>query len=116
MKPGADSLLETIARVLFKRAGIYAQAQVRLPGVGRVDFLLEGFLVIEIDGGTHQEPAQYKKDKRRDNRTVRDGFLVLRYFYDDVVFRPEQMLAEIRSVLTGRPVPPGIDLLRSAPR
>jgi hypothetical protein len=41
---------------------------------------------------------------------------VLRYFYDDVVFRPEQMLAEIRSVLTGRPVPPGIDLLRSAPR
>jgi very-short-patch-repair endonuclease len=104
VEPGADSLLETIARVLFRRAGFRAQAQVHLPGIGWVDFLLEEFLIVELDGGTHLEPRQFKKDRRRDNAAVLSGFLVLRFFYDDVVHHPERMLDQIRRALAGRPV------------
>ena len=41
---GADSLLETLARVLFREAGISTETQVWIDGIGKVDFLLEGFL------------------------------------------------------------------------
>lgn len=91
-----------LARVLFRSAGLEVETQVRLEGIGYVDFLLEGFLIIGIDGMTHLETSQFKKDRRRDNRALMHGYLVMRYFYEDVVFHSEQMLAEIRGVLSGR--------------
>lgn len=97
---GADSLLETLARVLFRDAGIATETQVWIDGVGRVDFLLEGFLIVEIDGiAFHLEPRQFKKDRRRDNSAIRQGMPVLRFFYDDVVYAPESVLAQVREVL-----------------
>ncbi|MCZ2402297.1 DUF559 domain-containing protein [Paenarthrobacter sp. Z7-10] len=95
----ADSLLEPIARVLFREAGFWTECYVRIDGVGEVDFLLEGYLVVEIDGGTHFEPRSIKKDRRRDNMAVVGGYLVLRYFYDDVVHHPQRMTAEVAAVL-----------------
>lgn len=97
---GADSLLETLARVLFREAGISTETQVWIDGIGRVDFLLEGFLIVEIDGlAFHLEPRQFKKDRRRDNSAVVQGLPVLRFFYDDVVSAPETVLAQVREVL-----------------
>ena len=97
---GADSLLETLARVLFRDAGIATETQVWLDGIGRVDFLLEGFLIVELDGiAFHLEPRQFKKDRRRDNSATVRGLPVLRFFYDDVVHAPESMLAQVREVL-----------------
>jgi very-short-patch-repair endonuclease len=98
---GADSLLETLARILFREAGIATQTQVWLDGIGTVDFLLEGFLIVEIDGlAFHLEPRQFKKDRRRDNAAVVRGLPVLRFFYDDVVHAPEAMIAQVRGVLS----------------
>ena len=97
---GADSLLETLARILFRDAGIATETQVWIDGIGRVDFLLEGFLIVEIDGlAFHLESRQFKKDRRRDNSAVVQGLPVLRFFYDDVVFAPETVLAQVREVL-----------------
>lgn len=97
---GADSLLETLARVLFRDAGIQTEAQVWIEGIGRVDFLLEGFLIVEIDGiAFHLEPRQFKKDRRRDNSAILQGLPVLRFFYDDIVYAPEVVLAQVREVL-----------------
>ncbi len=97
---GADSLLETLARVLFRDAGIRVETQVWIDGIGRVDFLLEGFLIVELDGlAFHLDSRQFKKDRRRDNAAVRQGLLVLRYFYDDVVHAPGALLNEVREVL-----------------
>jgi len=99
---GADSLLETLARVLFKDAGISTetQTQIWIDGIGRVDFLLEGFLIVEIDGlAFHLEARQFKKDRRRDNSAILQGLPVLRFFYDDVVHSPESVLAQVREVL-----------------
>ncbi|WP_258805002.1 endonuclease domain-containing protein [Pseudarthrobacter sp. NS4] len=42
--------MEVDAQHLFRSNGIEFEAQVLLPGIGRVDFLLAGFLIVEIDG------------------------------------------------------------------
>jgi very-short-patch-repair endonuclease len=94
---GAESLLETLARTEFRRAGIHVDAQVYIDGVGYVDLLLDGWLVVELDGRHHGDWAQ-----RRNNRSVVRGYTVLRYYYPDVDHRPEEMVAEVLAVLTGR--------------
>lgn len=97
--PRADSLLEVLAHTHFVRAGFRVRMHVVLEGVGEVDCLIDDCLVVELDGSTHFEPRQVKKDQRRNNASTLGGYLVLRYYYDDVVHAPEAMVAEIRAVL-----------------
>lgn len=100
----ADSAIEVVARLLFRSEGIYTQTQVELPGIGIVDFLLEGFLIIEIDGSSHLEPRQVKKDRGRNNASTLTGYAVLRYGYQDVVYKQQKVLDEVWQVLRGRAV------------
>ncbi|WP_395398476.1 endonuclease domain-containing protein [Arthrobacter sp. UC242_113] len=97
--PRADSVLEVLAHTHFVRAGLTVRMHVPLPGVGEVDCLVEECLVVELDGSTHFEPRQVKKDHRRNNAGMRGGFLTLRYYYDDVVYHPEAMVEEVLAVL-----------------
>ncbi|VXB88293.1 conserved hypothetical protein [Arthrobacter sp. 9V] len=102
---GAESLLETLARTHFRRAGINAQTQFYLDGVGYVDLILEGWLLVELDGRHHSEWTQVKKDHRRGNISAVKGYTVLRYYYADVVHNPEAMVREVLAVLArGKPV------------
>ncbi|WP_261382558.1 endonuclease domain-containing protein [Arthrobacter sp. UKPF54-2] len=103
MDRGAESLLETLARTYFRQAGITVEPQVYIDGVGYVDLLVEGRLIVELDGRHHGSWAQIKKDQRRNNVSVVRGYAVLRYHYDDVVHRPAQMVAEVLAVLARRP-------------
>ena len=98
----ADSAIEVVARILFRAEGIHTQTQVELPGIGIVDFLLEGFLIVEIDGGSHLEARQVKKDRWRNNASTLNGFAVLRYGYAEVVYNPQKVVAEVWQVLKGR--------------
>ena len=50
LDPRAESIVEVDAQHLFRTNGIAFEPQVSLPGIGRVDFLLNGFLIVEIDG------------------------------------------------------------------
>lgn len=97
--PRADSILEVLANFHFRQAGLHIRRHVELPGVGEVDFLIEDCLVVETDGGTHLEPRQVRKDRKRNNATVIGGHLGLRYGYDDVVNHPARMVAEVLAVL-----------------
>lgn len=97
--PRADSLLEVLANTHFRRAGLRVRRHVFIPGVGEVDFLIEECLVVETDGSTHFAPKSVKKDQRRNNSSVLGGYLVLRYYYDDVVHTPDVMVAEVLRVL-----------------
>lgn len=97
--PRADSILEVLANFHFRRAGLHVRRHVELPGVGEVDFLIEECLVVETDGGSHLEPRQVRKDRKRNNATVIGGRLGLRYGYDDVVNHPQRMVAEVLEVL-----------------
>lgn len=97
--PRADSLLEVLANFHFRRAGFQLRRHVDIAGVGEVDFLIEECLIVETDGGSHLEPRQVKKDRKRNNASMVGGHLVLRYGYDDVVHHPERMVAEVLAVL-----------------
>lgn len=102
--PRADSLLEVLAHTHFTRAGLRVRMHVDVPGVGEVDCVVNECLIVELDGGTHLEGKQVKKDQYRNNAGMRGGFLSLHYYYVDVVHHPERMVAEVLAVLLNREV------------
>jgi very-short-patch-repair endonuclease len=101
----AESAIETVARVGIRSTGLPVVAQVFIPDVGRVDLLVDGWLVIEIDGYAHHSSRQqFRDDRRRANLLTQQGYVLLRFSYEDVLFRTDQMLAQIRFVHgSGRP-------------
>lgn len=100
----SGSPLETVARALFRMAGFDVQTQVHIEGVGWVDFLIEGRIIVEIDGlEFHLSTQQFRKDRHRDNAAAGHGLRTLRFTYDDVIQHPERMIAAIRSALGATP-------------
>jgi very-short-patch-repair endonuclease len=85
-------------------AGLRVETQVYIDGVGWVDFLIEGRIVVEIDGlEFHLSPKQFAKDRQRDNAAAGHGLRTLRFTYDDVIRRPEHMIVAIRAALGAVP-------------
>lgn len=100
----AESIVEVDAQYLFTSNGIGYDAQVYLPGIGRVDFLLAGFLIIEVDGfAFHSSRDSLRRDLGRNNASTVGGFAVLRYMPEHIWFEPERVLAEVRAVLEQGP-------------
>ena len=100
----AESIVEVDAQHLFRTNSIGYEAQVVLPGIGRVDFLLAGFLIVEIDGfAFHSKRADMLRDRQRNNASTLTGYAVLRYMPEHIWFNPEQVLTEIRAVLNASP-------------
>jgi very-short-patch-repair endonuclease len=99
----AESIVEVDAQHLFRSNGIDYEAQVFLPGIGRVDFLVDGFLIVEIDGfAFHSKREDMLRDRNRNNTSTVNGYSVLRYMPEHVWFSPDQVMAEIRTVLAAR--------------
>ena len=67
----AESIVEVDAQHLFRANGIGYDAQVYLPGIGRVDFLIEGFLIVEVDGfAFHSSRESLRRDLGRNNAST----------------------------------------------
>ncbi len=65
-----------------------------------VDFLtLENMLVIEIDGGQHNEPKGQQRDKERTEGLEKKGYKVLRFWNNDVLTNIEGVFEMIRQAL-----------------
>jgi len=91
---------ETVARVAIEDAGMSVQSQVFIDGVGRVDLLVEGRLVVEIDGlSSHSTPSQFSGDRRRDAALLCHGLLVVRFSWVDTVRDPQRVAATVRQIL-----------------
>lgn len=73
--------LETITRLRLEDAGLRLEQQVHI-GSDRVDLVIDGWLVVEVDGDRWHHP---QTDRDRTNRLVRAGFRVLRFGYRDVM-------------------------------
>ena len=102
----AESIVEVDAQYLFRSNGIGYDAQVYLHGIGRVDFLIDGFLIVEVDGfAFHSSRESLRRDLRRNNASTLGGFAALRYMPEHIWFEPERVVAEIRAVLAGRQRP-----------
>lgn len=101
----AESIVEVDAQHLFTVNGIGYDAQVLLRGIGRVDFLIQGYLIVEVDGfAFHSSREAMRRDLGRNNASTLAGFAVLRYMPEHIWFEPERVVAEIRAVLR-RPRP-----------
>jgi very-short-patch-repair endonuclease len=100
LRTDAGSPLEIIARELFRQAGLRVETQVHIRGLGRVDLLVEGRVIVELDGmDFHWNRETFRKDRFRNNQGVLAGLPTLRYVYEDLVFRPEMVLAQVRSMV-----------------
>ncbi|MFW2512305.1 endonuclease domain-containing protein [Demequina sp. SO4-13] len=96
---------ETCARIALRAAGLQVQSQAVFPGVGRVDLLVEGRLVVECDGREyHSDPRAFAKDRARDRELVAQGLDVLRFPYADTVYRPERVVSDVRRALDASPL------------
>ncbi|WP_156156236.1 endonuclease domain-containing protein [Demequina maris] len=94
---------ETLARVALHGAKIPFEFQASQPGTGRVDFVIDGLFVVEVDGRSyHSGDAAFERDRARDRATLLSGSVTMRYTAWDVINRPELMVAEIWTLLRMR--------------
>jgi very-short-patch-repair endonuclease len=78
---------------------------VSFPGLGRVDLVVEDWIVVETDGSAFHDVEVTARDRRRDAALIARGLAVLRFRYSQVVFnRPELVAAVISAVETHRRV------------
>jgi very-short-patch-repair endonuclease len=72
-----------------------------------LDFVsLEARLVIELDGGQHADEARAAHDRRRTRYLEDEGFIVLRFWNNDVTENLMGVLETILTTLASRPSPP----------
>ncbi len=93
----AESPGESLLRMRLNRLGVAFAEQVTLPGVEghpRVDFLVEGRLIVEFDGrakySMNGDPARaHWEEKRRHDRVVEAGYEVIRVVWDQLWDEPD---------------------------
>jgi len=96
----SGSVIETVVRLALLHAGLNVVPQVYIEGTGRVDFLVDGWLVVEIDGfAFHSERAQYREDRRRANALAAQGYVLLRFTYEDVMSNLDQVVGLVAATL-----------------
>lgn len=82
----ADSGLESLLRLRLHRLGIHLDCQVEIPRVGRVDFVIDGRLILEADGkSNHESDTKRHQDRVRDAAASALGYETLRFDYAQIV-------------------------------
>lgn len=85
-RPDADSGLESLLRLRLHVLGIRLDCQVEIDGVGRVDFVIAGRLILEADGeDNHGKPQHRHRDLVRDTAASALGYETLRFDYAQIV-------------------------------
>lgn len=97
----AQSGTETLVRLMLVALGCSVQLQVGFSNVGFVDLVADGWLVIECDSKLfHATWEQQLKDRERDLELARQGYAVLRLTARDILYRPDEVQAAVRGLLT----------------
>lgn len=100
----AESGPETIMRLLFRALGCDVQVQVKLPGVGRVDLIIDGWLIVECDSKAHHEGWRSQlEDRRRDIAAAALGYTTVRPIAEDILYRRESVAEAMKRVLAHGP-------------
>lgn len=96
----ADSGLESLLRLRLHLLGVELRRQVDIDGVGRVDFVAGGRLIIEVDGKeNHDGPAKRHKDLVRDAAASALGYESLRFDYAQIIHDWERVQPAILAAL-----------------
>ena len=98
--PSAESGPESFMRLLLRALGLAFETQVTVPGVGRVDFLVEGWLIIECDSREfHEGWGKQVEDRRRDLEAARRGYITIRPLASDIFHRPDDVRMAVHAVV-----------------
>jgi very-short-patch-repair endonuclease len=96
----ADAGQESVLRRIILEAGMRCDIQVAIGGVGRVDLLVEGCVVVEADSNAHHKSwEQHIRDRTRDRILARQGYPSLRVLYQDIMFDPNGVISAIRELV-----------------
>jgi very-short-patch-repair endonuclease len=82
----SESGIETIARYRLRLAGLHVDVQVVIDGVGRVDLLVEGRVIVELDGKAFHEGDAFQRDRRRDTAATIARYRALRFSFAQVIY------------------------------
>lgn len=97
----AESGPETFVRLMLRTLGLSYETQVFLDGVGRVDFVVEGWLIIECDSKEfHEGWSKQQEDRRRDLGAAALGYVTIRPLAADVLRDPASMQQQISRIVT----------------
>lgn len=100
----AESGTESLVRLMFRAIGCRIELQVSIDGVGRVDLVVDGWLLIECDSEAHHGSWQdHKRDRRRDAAAVALGYTPLRLLAEDILYRPEWVASLLRRTIETGP-------------
>jgi len=92
--------IETIIRLVLIELGIPFEPQVTFAGIGTVDFLVAGCVVVETDGRLGHDGAEGSlRDYARDAALAARGYIVVRLNYRQVMFERELAVAAIVGAL-----------------
>lgn len=103
VRSDAQSGTETAVRWWFERRGTRVRTQVQvLPGI-RVDILIGTNWVIECDSKRfHDDPEQYREDRRRDLALTAVGYKVTRLTWEQVFLEWDRTSAILATILQRR--------------
>lgn len=100
----AESGPETYARLIAREFGRPVELQKHIDGVGRVDLLVDGWLVIECDSREfHSSWEAQQEDHRRDMALAAKGFVRIRVTARQLFSEPHLLREAIRGLLAARP-------------
>lgn len=82
----ARSGMETLGRIeLRKIPGLEVKCGVVIEGVGEVDLLINGRLIVELDGYEyHQSKKEFYNDRARSRAAMLLGYDTMRFTFEDV--------------------------------
>lgn len=105
----SESGPETFMRLLLRQLGCTFEVQPVVTGVGRVDFIVDGWLIIECDSEAHHSGWEaQKRDRRRDLAAAALGYTTIRPIAEDILYRREQVFASLKAVVAGCPAKPRV--------
>jgi hypothetical protein len=100
----AMSGTETRMRLMLRAAGYRVECQVALPGIGVVDMVVDGWLILELGSRKHHgDPVQQARDRARDGNAVLSAYGHERFMWSHVRYEPHWCLAVVEQRLVDGP-------------
>lgn len=104
LDPRSESGSESLMRLILRTLDCQVELQVRISGVGRVDFVLDGWLIVECDSEEHHSGwAAQKHDRRRDLAAARLGYTTVRIIAEDIFHHRDEVRAALQDALRHGP-------------
>ncbi|MDQ4214535.1 hypothetical protein [Microbacterium capsulatum] len=99
----AESGPESLARLQLRQFGRRIELQKVIDGVGRVDILVDGWIVVECDSRAHHAGWQkQEEDRRRDLALAARGYACVRPTANIILTEPHVLTDAVRGLLACR--------------